>query len=52
MYIELNKIIIRDFERKDANNLYRIVREDNIVKFMKDWSENSKTPEGYFGYID
>lgn len=30
MRIETEHIIIRDFERKDAENLYRIVREKNI----------------------
>lgn len=52
MYIELNDIIIRDFERKDAETLYIIVREKEIARFMKDWSENSQTPEGFYGFID
>lgn len=52
MRIELDEIVIRDFQRKDANNLYRIVREKEIVRFMKDWSENAKNPEDYYHYID
>lgn len=52
MRIESNKIIIRDFERKDAVNLYRIVREKNIYRFMHDWADNGDCPEAYFGYID
>ncbi|WP_339365330.1 GNAT family N-acetyltransferase [Vallitalea maricola] len=43
---------MRDFERKDAENLYRITREKNISRFMPDWSENSNSPEAYWGYID
>jgi hypothetical protein len=34
MTIEGNHILIRDFERKDAEDLYRIVREKNILRFM------------------
>lgn len=52
MRIETNNLIIRDFERKDAENLYRIVREKNILRFMPDWAENSDSPQSYFGYID
>lgn len=52
MRIETNRLIIRDFERKDAENLYRIVREKNILRFMPDWAENSDSPQSYLGYID
>lgn len=52
MRIELNNVIIRDFERKDAENLYRIVREKDILRFMPDWAENSDSPQSFFGYID
>ena len=43
MRIESNRIVIRDFERKDSENLYRIVREKDILRFM---------PQSYFPYID
>lgn len=52
MRIETNRIVIRDFERKDAENLCRIVRESNILRFMPDWSEVGDSPQSYFGYID
>lgn len=52
MRIETDRIIIRDFERKDAENLYRIVREKDILRFMPDWSEGGNSPEAYFEYID
>ena len=52
MRIESNRIVIRDFERKDSDNLYRIVREKNILRFMPDWSENGDSPQSYFAYID
>jgi RimJ/RimL family protein N-acetyltransferase len=52
MRIELDDITIRDFERKDAEYLWRIVHEKDIVRFMKDWSENGKLPESFIGYID
>ena len=52
MRIETNHIIIRDFQRKDAENLYRIVREKNILRFMPDWAENWDSPQWFLGYID
>ena len=52
MYISTPNIIIRDFEREDAENLCRIVRECDIVRFMPDWSENRTLPEEYYGFID
>ncbi|KOY67460.1 GNAT family N-acetyltransferase [Clostridium sporogenes] len=52
MRIETKHVIIRDFERKDAENLYRIIREKNIFRFMPDWEENGDSPESYWGYID
>ncbi len=52
MKIVTERLVIRDFERKDAESLCQIVREKNIVRFMKDWSENGKCPQDYFGYID
>ena len=52
MRIETNQIVIRDFQRKDAENLYQIIREKNILRFMPDWAENWDSPESLFGYID
>lgn len=52
MRIKTSSIIIRDFELKDAPNLYRIVREKNILRFMPDWAENKNSPRDYYGYID
>ena len=52
MRIELGDITIRDFEKKDAGLLYQIVREKEIVRFMKDWSQNSPTPESFHGFFD
>lgn len=52
MYIELDDIVIRDFKRKDAALLYNIVHEKEIVRFMRDWSNNAQKPEDFFEYID
>lgn len=52
MRIETNRIVIRDFERKDAERLYSIVRENNILRFMPDWADGGDSPEAYWGYID
>lgn len=51
MYIALGDIIIRDFEQKDATVLYQIVREKDIVRFMRDWSENSAKAEAYIDWL-
>lgn len=52
MYIKTNRLVIRDLERKDEEQLYKIVWQKNVVRFMKDWSENSPSPESFHGYID
>ena len=52
MRIELEDIVIRDFERKDAELLHSIVREKEILRFMEDWSENAANPENFYGFID
>lgn len=52
MRIDLDHIIIRDFERRDAAGLHQIVREREIYRFMKDWAENAPNVEDLYGYID
>lgn len=52
MRIETQNIVIRAFERKDAVNLCRIVREKEILRFMPDWAENATSPEDCYEYID
>ena len=52
MYIKTINSIIRIFERKDADNLCRIVREKNILRFMPDWASERTLPQDYYGYID
>lgn len=52
MRLETRRLVIRDLERKDEEQLQRIVWQRNIVRFMKDWSENSSIPGRLRGYID
>lgn len=52
MKIILKHIIVRDFERKDAPLLHKIVREKEIRRFMKDWSENAAEPQDFYEFID
>ena len=52
MYIKTKNIIIRDFERKDAETLFAIVREPAIYRFMPDWVDGFSTPHDYYVYID
>lgn len=46
------RLVIRDPERKDQEQLYKIVWQKNVVRFMRDWSENSPNPESFDGYVD
>ncbi len=52
MNIQTERIEIRDFEQKDKENLFKIVWQKNVVKYMRDWSENSPEPDSFTGYID
>lgn len=52
MHLQTSNVVIRAFERKDADNLFRIVREKNIRRFMPDWSEGRTRPQDYYEYID
>lgn len=52
MLIETERLIIRDLEQKDAEELYKIVWQKNVVRFMKDWSEHGSNPEAFNGYIE
>lgn len=52
MRIETKRLVIRDFERKDEEQLYKIVWQKNVVRYMRDWSEHGESPESFHGYID
>lgn len=52
MHIICDEITIRDFERKDIPMLNEIINEKEIVRFMRDWSENAAVPGRQLAYID
>ena len=52
MHIDTKRLNIRDFEQKDIEKLKKIIWQKNVVRFMKDWSENSLHPGRLSGYID
>lgn len=52
MYIKTERLVIRDLEQKDMAELTRIVWQKNVLKFMKDWSENTSFPGVLQKYID
>ncbi len=52
MRIETERLIIRDLEQKDKQQLFKIVWQENVVRYMRDWSENHSTPESFEGYIN
>ena len=52
MRIETERLVIRDLEQKDKEQLFKIVWQKEVVRFMKDWSENSPDAESFTGYID
>lgn len=52
MYIKTANVVIRAFERKDAESLYSIVREADIYRFMPDWADGFSAPQDYYKAID
>jgi RimJ/RimL family protein N-acetyltransferase len=52
MLLNCNEIIVRDFQRKDAVNLFQIVREKNVLQFMPDWAEIQNSPHEFSGPIE
>ncbi|MGN0753457.1 MAG: GNAT family N-acetyltransferase [Aristaeellaceae bacterium] len=52
MHLETDRLIIRDLARKDQEQLYRIVWQKDVVRFMRDWSENASSPEAFDSYVD
>jgi Acetyltransferases, including N-acetylases of ribosomal proteins len=52
MLIDIGDIAIREFEKKDVKELYQIVNEENIVRFMRDWAADKVCPESFYPFID
>lgn len=52
MLINTERLIIRDFQHKDKENLMKIIWQKDVIRFMKDWSENSTVKGRLSGYID
>lgn len=52
MHLETERLIIRDLEQKDAKQLFKIVWQKDVIRFMRDWSENSPSEESFQGYIE
>lgn len=52
MKIETERLIIRDLEQKDKEQLFKIVWQKDVVRFMSDWSEHSPNANAFTAYID
>ena len=52
MQIDTKRLIIRDFTHNDEESLRKIIWQKNVVRFMKDWSENSAVEGRLSNYID
>jgi len=52
MTIRTERLMIRDFTCKDAEALYRIAREKNMLRFMADWTDGTEQPQDYYKFID
>jgi RimJ/RimL family protein N-acetyltransferase len=52
MLIETERLIIRDFQPKDKETLMKIIWQENVLRFMRDWSENSTIEGRLSGYIE
>jgi len=48
MHITTERLIIRPFTRADAEHIHRIAREENILRYMADWSEGKAAPRDYY----
>lgn len=51
MRIETDRLIIRDLEQSDKEQLFKIVWQKDVVRFMRDWSENIPSAESLTGYV-
>lgn len=51
MRIETKRFVLRDLDGNDEERLQKIIWQKNVVRFMKDWSENSLVPGRLQGYI-
>lgn len=51
MHIETERLIIRDFKVTDEEDLRKIIWQPNVLRFMKDWSENSTVEGRLSGYL-
>jgi len=52
MILQTRRLVIRDFTRADAEVIFRIAREENMLRFMADWSDGNEQPQDYYRYID
>ena len=52
MLINTKRLIIRDFKPADEEALRKIICQKNMLRFMKDWSENSKVEGRLTGYLE
>ncbi len=52
MLIETERLMIRDFQHKDEKKLMKIIWQENVMRFMRDWSENSTVEGRLSGYIE
>ena len=51
MHIETERLIIRDFAPCDKDQLFKIAWQENVVKYMRDWSENNPKPDCFNRFI-
>lgn len=52
MNLETTRLIIRDFSQNDKPHLFKMIWQPNVVKFMRDWSENTPEVDKLTGFID
>lgn len=51
MYIETERLVIRDLEPKDKYALFRIIYQPGMLRYMPDWAEHNAVPEDFDGWI-
>lgn len=52
MYIETERLVIRDLEPKDKFALFCIIYQPGMLRYMPDWAEHNAVPEDFDGWIE
>ena len=52
MHLTTERLLIRDFDQADKLDLFRMIWQSNVVKFMQDWSAYAMQSDDLTNFID